>query len=242
MLHPFYLKSENLLSRIITVVFSIGFLLLLAGNGRAEERSVFSGHIVDVAGDPVPGAEVFIYSSDNVRQAPDYIAPPTDERGEFRVILPPGRYWTVARLRQDREKFGPLLPTDKHSGPPLEVDILSGEQTEEVFTVADLQETSRLAVKFDTSFARVEGIIRNSEGQPVANGYVYANREKNFKKIPDFVSAWTDGSGRYTLFLPPGTYYLGPAREFPPEPAKPEWIHQIIIDSDTAAVDIVLEK
>ncbi len=207
----------------------------------AGENGVLTGIVLDVEQQPVGGVEIYVYDDTNIRRPADYISPPTDANGEFRVTLPPGRYWTVARLRQGGQKYGPLLSGDKHSGSPLEIDIMPGEQTDEEFVVADLEETSQLAVKFDTSFIKVEGVLQTKDGQGIDNAYAFANRQAAAKKIPDYVGAWTDKSGSFALFLPEGTYYFGLAQTFPPGlEIVPR--QKVSIDSNTKNINIVIEK
>ena len=220
----------------------LGIFLLSLGNipVGATENGILSGRVVDVNHNPVTGVEVFVYNHNNTRRPADFISPPSNENGEYKITLPPGSYWTVARLRLGKERFGPLLPGDKHSGAPLEVDIAPGENVEEEYVVADLEETSQLAVKFDTTFIRIEGVVLDQKGLPVENAYVIANRNPTMKRIPDYISTWTDKSGGYTLFLSPGEYYFGHAVEFPPE-LKMVNLKKVIVDSDTNNINIVIE-
>jgi len=221
--------------------FLILILVVLGSPVYAAENGIFSGRVADVSGNPVAGAEVFVYRSANTKRPPDFIAPPSGPEGEFSVTLPAAHYWTVARLRKGDEKFGPLLPGDKHSGVPLEIDIEPGETLEEEFVIADLEETSRLLVKYDTSFVRVEGTLMNEDGTPLENGYAFANRTEEGKRIPDYVSAWTGSDGKYVLYLPPGEYYFGEARIFPPEKGKGPF-HKVKVDSDTKNINIIEDK
>ena len=52
--------------------------------------------------------------------------------------------------------------------------------------MADLEETSQLTVKFDTSFIKVEGVLLSKKGEAVENAYAFANRQPVAKKIPDY--------------------------------------------------------
>ncbi len=219
------------------------FLLIFScGTAAGEEKNgVFTGLVMDVSQNPVAGVEVYVYDDTNIRRPADYISPPTDKNGEFRITLPPGRYWTVARLRQGGQKFGPLLSGDKHSGSPLEIDIMPDDQVDEEFVVADLEETSQLAVKFDSSFIKVEGILQTKEGEPIENAYAFANRQAAAKKIPDYVGAWTGKSGTFMLYLPEGTYYFGLARTFPPG-MEVVPTQKVSIDSDTKSINNIIEK
>jgi hypothetical protein len=208
---------------------------------NALENGILSGRVVDVSHNPVAGVEVFVYSHSNIRRPADYISPATNQKGEYRITLPPGTYWAVARFRRGEQRFGPLLPGDKHSGAPVEIGLAPGENAEEDFVIADLAETSKLSVKLDTSFIKIEGVLLTAEGSPVPNAYAFANRNEAMKKIPDYVSAWTDSSGGYLLFLPPGTYYLGSAGEFPPG-AQSGNFKKVIVDSNKKNINIVTEE
>ncbi|MHB8810270.1 MAG: carboxypeptidase-like regulatory domain-containing protein [Desulfobulbaceae bacterium] len=214
----------------------------MGGPAAAQGNGVFAGRVVDVVQQPVAGAAVFVYNSSNIRRPADYISPPSDSAGGFQLTLPAGHYWAVARKRQGEEKYGPLLPGDRHSGAPLEVDITAGDTLEEEFVVADLKETSQLAVKLDTSFLHIEGKLLTKEGAPVAGGYAFARRDQKGKGIPDYVSAWTDGSGVYTLFLPPGTYWLGLAQTFPPGPTESVPWQKVTIDNPRKNINIVFRE
>ncbi|MHB1349078.1 MAG: carboxypeptidase-like regulatory domain-containing protein [Desulfobulbaceae bacterium] len=219
------------------------FVLLALAAGCpavAEETGMLSGRVVDVGRNPVAGASIFVYNTGNIRRPADYISPPTDSAGAFRLSLPPGRYWAVARARQGEEKYGPLLPGDRHSGAPLETEIRAGETVEEEFVVADLRETSQLEVKRDVTFHRIEGVLLDKEGAPLADVYAFARREQSGRGIPEFVSAWTDAGGGYVLFLPPGTYWLGIAATFPPEPATVPR-QKVVVDNPAKNINIVLQ-
>jgi hypothetical protein len=233
------MKKYNILT--IFIAMTVSLLFGWAATADSSENGIFSGQVVDVSQRPVAGVEIFVYGSPNIRRPADYISPPTGKNGGFRITLPSGSYWTVARLRKGKERFGPLLPGDKHSGAPLEVDIEPGENVEEEFIVADLEETSQLVVKLDTSFIKIEGVLVTKKGLPVENAYAFANRYATMKRIPDYVSAWTEVDGVYTLFLPPGTYYLGLAVEFPPG-SKPGNLKKVMIDSNTKNINIITEQ
>lgn len=226
------------------------FLVLLmtaisATTGFAEvgerENGTLGGQVMDVDERPVTNAEVYVYTNSNTRRPADFISAPTGSSGLYQVTLPPGTYWAVARLRKGDERFGPLLPGDKHSGAPLEIEIRAGETWEEDFIVSDLEESSKLAVKYNTSFVRVEGQLLNGKGEPVADAYAFANRTEGTKRIPEYISAWTGSEGRYTLFLPPGTYYFGHAREFPPGRESGP-LQKVEIDKSAKNINIIIDE
>ena len=226
----------------LTILFLSAFLVPGGSSvAFAQENGTFSGRILDVAQQPVAGAAVFVYTSANIRRAADYISPATAGDGVFQVTLPAGHYWVVARARKGEQQYGPLLTGDRHSGAPMEIDVKAGQAGQEDFVVADLKETSRLAVKLDTSFLQIEGTLRSKDGKPLANGYAFARRDKAGKGIPEYVSAWSDENGKYTLFLPPGTYWLGLAYQFPP-PAEIVPAQKMTIDKPAKNINIVYQE
>ncbi len=238
MMRTFIQKRRNRLN-VLSLVWLVA--VFSSGTSLALENGEFTGLVRGVSQNPVAKVQVYIYDNENIRRPADYISPPTDTSGEFKITLPPGHYWVVARLRQGEQKFGPLFPGDKHSGSPLEIDVMPGEQVEEEFVIADLKETSQLSVKHDTSFIKVEGVLQTKEGEPVENGYVFANRQSAAKKIPDYVGEWTDKSGKFTLFLPEGTYFFAMATTFPPG-SETVPSQKITIETNTPNNKIVIQK
>jgi len=238
------MKTVRYLNIFLVFLAALSFfanVTVVTARAQTEDNAIFQGQVLDVTGNPVAGAEVFFYASSNVRRPADFIAPPATESGEFRITLPPGSYWVVARLRKGEERFGPLLAGDKHSGAPLEIELFPGETVEEDFVVVDLKEASQLAKKYDADFLRVEGKLLSAGGQPLAMMFAFANREPVVKKIPDYISEWTDESGKYTLFLPEGTYHFGLSRELPIG-VESMVLKKVTIDSSTKNNDIVLDE
>src|SRR6185369_16598369 len=141
----------------------------------------------------------------------------TGEDGRYRLTLPRRKYWAMARVRSG-EKFGPLLPGDRHSGEPL---ILEPDETGDLqqdFTVVDIREAVRQKQKIRADILPVTGRIMDQNGKPVRDAYVFAIAERTVRGVPEYVSAWTGESGEYSLYLPPGRYFLGASWIFPPRP------------------------
>ena len=225
---------------ICIISFIACFLVQIIGENLtlSLETGLFSGQVVDISKHPVEGAEIYIYTTTNVRRPADYISAPTDNEGRFQISLPPGLYWAVARARQGEAEVGPLMPDDKHSGKPLEIEITTGETLEESFTVMNLKESAQFIQKIDSAYTKIQGRILDKDGQPIKNAYAYAFQNEASTEIPSFLSAWTDDSGTYTLFLPPGTYYLGMATEFPPT-TNLKTNTKMSIKKDMIGVDII---
>lgn len=178
---------------------------------------LFTGKVTDGAGKPVADAEIFIYDSAAIRRPADFITPRTGSDGVFRIRLPQGKYWTVARVRKG-DKFGPLMPGDRHSGEPAEVDPENNPEVALDFTVADIREAAQSRKKTREDYSRLTGRILDPDGKPVAGAYVFAVEGTSRVEIPAYISSWTDQRGEYVLFVPQGKYVVRGALQFPPEP------------------------
>lgn len=221
------------------------FLLIAAWYGSAidystalaEEKSILKGRVSYVEGQAVEGAMVFVYDSPDVRRQADFISARTDKDGLFRMVLPSGRYWLIARLKKT-EGFGPLMPGDKHSGEPGEIELASDSEVDMDFIVADLKEAIKIKTKAREGPVKISGRIIDENGSPVRRAYAFANRNEKISGIPDYLSAWVDNEGRYTLYIPRGRYYIGGAVTFPP--GQNYFMNgEMTIDVDKPDVDIV---
>lgn len=180
----------------------------------AAQTHVLKARVFDIEGRPMEGAKLFLYDSPSVRRPADFISSLSDRAGQLQIVLPPGKYWVVARFKSDG-KYGPLMPGDKHSGEPLEVDM-TGSGVDADFVVADLRELGQKKRANATDALRLKGRVTDTQGAPVAHAFVYVNRLKDFSELPDFLSAWTGDDGRYEVYLPPDAiYYAGVSRQFP---------------------------
>ena len=208
--------------------------LSLAGDFR------FTGTVTDSAGRAVKDAEIFIYDSATIRRPADFITPRTGSDGIFSICLPSGEYWVVARVRKG-DKFGPLLPGDRHSGEPAEIDPADDPKVTLDFTVADIREAAQTRPKTREDFFRLSGRVLDQDGKPVGNAYVFARNEAAAEKVPSYISSWTDERGEYVLFLPQGKHLVRGALQFPPEP-KVEGSEAVPVDvaKKETALDVVV--
>ena len=210
------------------------------GEDMAAQTFIFRGKIVDMAGKGVCGAEVFIYDSTNTRRPADFITGPSDKEGSYTIQLPAGkRYWAVARVRQDG-KYGPLSPAAQHSGEPVAIDADEG-LVERQFIVADIRQVARGKQKAREDMVKVSGRVVDGEGAPVSSAYVLVNAMREVSQLPDYVSGWTEETGLYTLYLPPGEYFIGAAVTFPTGPGmKLEKRLSAVSSQSDIAIDVVL--
>ena len=191
--------------------------LLGVQSAPGADYAVLKGKTLDLEGRGVAGVEIFAYNSAKVRRPADYISRRSGADGAYRMELPAGKYWLVARLRTGKE-FGPLAPGAKHSGEAVETELEPGREEALDFTVADVAEMAQKQRKPDDGSVSVAGRVRDRQGRGVAGFYVYVRSVRDASGIPEYVSAWSDRSGSYRLQLPPGRYYFGTAAVFPPPP------------------------
>lgn len=196
-------------------------LVLLFSTGPVWAQAfVLHGTISDVDGKPVAGAEVALYRSKNVKKPADFASNRTAGDGVYSVALPSGQYFAVAVLRKGEKRFGPLDLGDRHSGEAVEITVGPDEELKHDFTVMDLREAARQNQKKNSALVRLSGRILDKDGQPLAMAYAMAERGERFKDLPTYISAWSDSSGTYLLFLPKGRFYVGAATAFPPPPTS----------------------
>lgn len=183
----------------------------------AVETGALNGTITNSSGEPAAGGEVYLYRTRNTRQPADFITPRTQSDGKYRIVLPAGIYWGVARVRAEGdERFGPLPLHQRHSGEPLQIEIEDGKETTLDFYVSTLREAAQKKEKPMNDLVTLTGTIVDRTGQPVKDAYAFARRDRDSTGIPEVISAWTESDGRFSLIVPPGPYFWGVSRTFPP--------------------------
>lgn len=190
-------------------------LLLLPSAIAAAGPLSLKGRILDGNGQPVSGAEVYVFDSANVKRPADFISERTGSDGVFQLALPPGRYWTLAIQRQGEARVGPLGPSDRFSGEPLLFEGGADKQVVNDFTIISLKEAALRNRKRNEVLIKVTGRILDPSGAPVAGAYAMADPSPK-GQLPLYLSTWSEADGLYTLFLPKGKIFLGVARVFPP--------------------------
>lgn len=189
------------------------------------ESAVVRAKAVDINGKAVEGVKVFLYQSTNVRKPADFISGQSDSHGKSAVTVPSGKYWAVARLKKD-SLYGPLMPGDKHSGEPVEIDCSGDAETDVEFVVSDIREVGQRKRTNNSETIRLSGRILDKNGNPVAGAYAFAHSTREIEYVPEYLSTWTDESGDYTLYLPSGgNFWVGSAQQFPP-PATPSALRE----------------
>lgn len=233
------MKTLHTISRWVKLVLAL-WLVTAPPAVSSEGNSTLSGRVIGVEGRAVEGALVFLYAAPDVRRSPEFTAGPTDRDGRYRVVVPPGRYLAVARVKM-KESMGPLMPGDKHSGEPREVEVGPGRDVTMDFVVLDLKEALKTKRKDREGPVRISGRILDEKGLPVRGAYAVAYRPGKTGGLPDYLSAWTDGEGRFTLVVPRGLYSLGTATTFPSGDDLVTY-GTFTADRDRAGLDIIRKQ
>lgn len=226
----FFLSNLLQIAAFVTIVFCCTFSAAYAAELKAK--------IQDIDGKPVEGVKIFLYDTTNVRKPADFISAQSDKNGAVIVTAPAAKYWAVARLKKDA-LYGPLMPGDKHSGEPVEVECSDNPGTEIVFIVADIRELGQKKRTGTAETIRLWGRVVDKDGKPVAGAYVFGHRTKEIEFVPEYLSAWTDESGNYQLYLPSkGSFFVGSSTQFP-FTAKPSVFEYV--NADSAKLDVATD-
>jgi hypothetical protein len=217
--------------------FLLLILLLLPSAVAAAGPMLLKGRVVDGNGQPVSGAEVYVFDSANVKRPADFISGMTGLDGLYQLPLPPGRYWTMAIQRQGEARVGPLGPNDRFSGEPLLFEGGADKQVVNDFTITSLKEAALRSHKRNEELVKVTGRILDSAGAPVAGAYAMADVSPK-GQFPLYLSTWSEADGLYTLFLPKGKIFLGVSRVFPPE-SDYHLERAAEFDSDAVGTDMI---
>ncbi len=139
-------------------------------------------------------------------KGPGYFIQPV-AKGSFRLNLPPGEYYLLARKRTRGGQFGPIETGDYFNyyyGNPVRIEA---GQTHEV----KIETVTRLSMLEEdlVAFHGVRGQVIDGVGKARAGLYVFAYRQAEMTGTPDYFSAPTDSAGHFELTLPDaGPYYL----------------------------------
>jgi len=169
---------------------------------------------------PLEKVYLYVYkSAADAFKGPGYTIIPV-EKGSFRLRLPPGTYYLLARKRAKGGRFGPIEIGDYFNyyyGNPVTIE--SGTLREvkiEAITRLSMLEGDELA-----PVQEVRGRILDAAGQPAAGVRVFAYREAAMTGTPAFFSPPAGADGTFVLPIDlPGRYYLV-ARESFGGPASP---------------------
>jgi hypothetical protein len=195
------------------------------GEPLTSERPGVSGRIL-FEDEPLGRAYVHVYRDGRSNfRGMGMAALPSGPEGRFRIKLPPGRYYIVARKRQGGGVFGPPGQNDYigyyHGNP---VEVRAGEirpVTLETTTRVDLIE--EIWFKDEKGAGWFRGTVADGEERPVEGVYVLFYSDPGMAGAPVFVAGPSDSKGGFKVRAAEGKYYLLARSKLggPPEPG--EW-------------------
>ena len=188
---------------------SVGFNLVRIPEPKPVETSARSGIYGDVTyqDERLEKAYLYVYrNADRFFKGPGYFIQPVAQ-GSFRLSLPPGEYYLLARKRERGGQYGPIETGDYFNyyyGNP--VHIGAGEMHEVLIETVTRQSMLEEDV---VVFQGVRGQVVDRDGRPLDGLYVFAYRDAGMTGTPDYFSAPTGPDGRFEISLPdPQDYYL----------------------------------
>lgn len=222
----------NPITRPVLTMLSLVLVMLLgvpsAGRAKekAPEKSGIKGKVVfKETGEPAGKTYIYAYVGKVETRAAqmgiigisDWISHGSDDKGKYKLDLPPGSYFVAARKRVNGLNFGPLYKGDwyDHKLARKPVVVKKGKYTNCDFSLIRLEEPmffQGLTAAERVSDTGIKGSLLDAEGNHVPGTFVTAYVNNDMKRIPDFASTLTDDEGRYTLYLPRGGRYWLAAR------------------------------
>jgi len=201
---------------------TVGFNLIRIPEEAPPQEAPYSGIQGEITYQGEPLERVYLYVYKDPRdgfKGPGYTILPV-EKGTFRLRLPPGEYWLMARKRARGGRYGPIEIGDyfnAYYGNPVRIEAGQVRRIK-------LETITRLSMLEEGDappFRGVRGVIDGPDGRPAAGLHVFAYRKPAMTGTPAFFSAATGADGRFELSLPgAGPYYLlareafgGPAAE-----------------------------
>lgn len=179
------------------------WLLALAGCSQ-ESGSGLSGRLL-FQDRPLAQAQVEIYlRADKDRSVQPFAVGNTDAAGNYRVELPPGRYFVIGKQRGEGSDGHPRMLMADAPGNPYSVE--RGLTTVPAFNLREMGREGGLSTAADSG---VSGRL-STAGQPLDRAFVYVYTETKSGLIgPSFGEAvQADRDGSFQIDLPAGRYHL----------------------------------
>lgn len=193
---------------------NVGFNLIKVPKEAPPKRGRITGIEGEISYQGAPLERVYLYVYKNAAggfKGPGYNIVPV-EKGRFRLRLPPGDYYLLARKRAKGGRFGPIEIGDYFNfyyGNPVHID--SGQVRD--IRLETITRLSMLEKDDSLPFAGVRGQVLGPAGKPAVGLYVFAYRKAGMTGTPDYFSNPTDAAGNFELPLPEGERFYLLARE-----------------------------
>lgn len=196
---------------------------------KESERSGIYGQL-SYQDEPLERAYLYVYKDPSKGfKGPGYFIQPV-AKGSFRLNLPPGDYYLLARKRERGGQFGPIEIGDYFNyyfGNPIHVEAGQAREVK-IETVTRLSMLEEDVVDLQGASGQVVDVA----GAPQAGLYVFAYRQAEMTGTPDFFSTPTGADGRFELALPDGGPYYLLARQAFGGPAGGDELYGKLQNSD----------
>ncbi len=235
--------SEKLLKKLAFAALSLTLTLIFstdvsAADKKKVKKSGIKGTIImKDTGEPVEKVYVYAYVGKIETRAAqfgiigitDWVSHGSAEDGSYKLDLPPGEYYVLARKRANGLNYGPLFNGDwyDHKLVKQAIRVRKGKYRKCDFALGQLHEPmffQGLTAAEKVTDTGIKGQLLDENGNHVPGTFVIAFIDDDMQRVPDFASTLTDDEGHYTLYLPKGgRYWLG-ARFYAmkvPQPDEP---------------------
>ena len=191
----------------------VGFNMVRIGDPPAPvagEGAGVAGQVL-FEGKPLGRAYVHVYGDAGTNfRGMGLASVPAGEDGRFRIKLPPGSYYVLARKRQGGGMYGPP-GKDDYIGylPGNPVTVRPG-----AFTPLLLEATTRVDLLEEIWFTGgasagwFEGNVTEAAGKPAAGLYVLFYADEAMSGTPAFVAGPTDAKGHFKVRAAAGKFHL----------------------------------
>ncbi|RMF48480.1 MAG: carboxypeptidase regulatory-like domain-containing protein [Deltaproteobacteria bacterium] len=200
---------------------NVGFNLIRVPDEKPARKGRASGIEGEISYQDQPLEKVYLYVYRDARsgfKGPAYNILPV-EKGHFRLRLPPGDYFLMARKRQAGGRYGPVAIGDwfnYYYGNPVHIEpgTIRHVRLETITRLSNLEQGE------EVPFHGVNGRIIGPDGKGVAGLHVFAYDRPEMTGTPRHFSEASAADGTFSLRLPAGRWYLlarksfgGPAAE-----------------------------
>jgi hypothetical protein len=209
---------------------SVFFLILLWTSTVIANENVsgrISGAWIPRKIGPISGGLIYAYNTNSgpppnrerSRRVPDALAITNDE-GKFSLELAEGTYYLSTRKKSDGNAPGPPQDGDLYGlsldkkGKPIKYTVKRGKTTDigilrraSVFKSRAKKKSAGMTAM--TGMAAISGMLKASDGSPLADAVVQVYANQDAKGKPIYVSHKTGKDGKYIVQVgQEGTYFL----------------------------------
>ncbi len=226
----------------------VGFnMIKIRKGGKDRATKGESGIYGKVLFDGKPLQKCYVYLYKNFAsgfRGPAFITYPSFD-GSFKIAVPPGKYYVIARKRQKGGMYGPVEEGDFFNfyyGNPVVVKK-DGYRYVEIETVKRLSQLEE-----GTGFSHITGTVSDKNGNPLAGLFVLFYQNKSMQGKPLYISGRTNKGGEFSIKLPKGTYYVSARENIGGPPVSNEWFGKLATElkvkeeSEIKDIKIIVER